>query len=212
MIKINKIMSGIIEENCYIVYDSETLKSVIVDPGEDGDKIIKEIEKNGFIPELLVNTHGHYDHISSDEQIRSKYKTPLAIHKNDAEMLSEPNRNGSAMFGNPVSVRKPEMLLEDGQKVSLSFTKFKVIHTPGHTKGGICLLFDGFIITGDTLFAGTIGRTDFPGGSFDEIMQSIEKIKIFDPSTVIYPGHGSRTTLANELRHNPYLNGNYDRY
>ncbi|MCL2144207.1 MAG: MBL fold metallo-hydrolase [Endomicrobia bacterium] len=205
MIKTDKIISGQIEANCYIVYDIGTLKALIVDPGEDGDKVISEIEKKGLKPEMLVNTHGHYDHIFSDEQIREKYKIPLAAHKYEIQMLADPYGNASAIFGNPESVRTPEIQLEDNQEVELSFAKFKVIHTPGHTKGGICLLFDGFLITGDTLFAGTIGRTDFPGGSFDELMNSLEKIKRLDPSTVIYPGHGSRTTLANELRHNPYM-------
>lgn len=212
MIKIKKIISGRIEANCYIVYDSDTMKAVIVDPGEDADKVIGEIENGGFKPELLVNTHGHYDHVLSDEQIRLKFNIPLAAHKDEINMLADPDRNGSSMFGTAVSVKAPEMPLDDNQEVALSFAKFKVIHTPGHTKGGICLLFDGFLITGDTLFAGTIGRTDFPGGDFDEMMRSLEKIKKLDHSTVLYPGHGSSTTLANELRHNPYLNGNYDRY
>ncbi|MDR1195537.1 MAG: MBL fold metallo-hydrolase [Endomicrobium sp.] len=212
MVKVKKIISGRIESNCYIVYDSDTMKAVIIDPGEDGDKVIGEIEKNGFKPELLVNTHGHYDHILSDEQIRAKYKIPLAAHKYETDMLADPQKNASAMFGEARSVKTPEMQLEDNQEVSVSFSKFKVIHTPGHTKGGICLLFDGFIITGDTLFAGTIGRTDFPGGDFEEMKKSLEKIKKLDPSTIIYPGHGSVTSLANELRHNYYLNGNYDRY
>ncbi|GHT39398.1 hypothetical protein AGMMS49593_10140 [Endomicrobiia bacterium] len=102
-------------------------------------------------------------------------------------------------------MKNPDMLLEDNQKVKLSFASFKVMHTPGHTKGGICLLFDGFLITGDTLFAGTIGRTDFDGGDYEEMTSSLSKIKNLDPSLIIYPGHGSSTTLANELRYNQYL-------
>jgi glyoxylase-like metal-dependent hydrolase (beta-lactamase superfamily II) len=211
MIKVKKIISGRIEANCYIVYEQDTMKAAIIDPGEDGDKIISEIETSGFKPEMLINTHGHYDHVLSDEQIRSKYNIPLAAHKDEISMLADPQRNASAMFGAPKSIKSPEISLEDNQEVELSFAKFKVMHTPGHTKGGICLLFDGFLITGDTLFAGTIGRTDFPGGDFKEIMRSLEKIKKLAPSTIIYPGHGSRTTLGNELRHNPFLNGNYDR-
>ncbi|MDR2426220.1 MAG: MBL fold metallo-hydrolase [Endomicrobium sp.] len=212
MIKVKKIISGRIEANCYIVYDVDSLHALIVDPGEDGDKVVAEIEKNALKPQLLINTHGHYDHILADELIRLKYKIPLAAHKEEASILADPQLNVSALFGNPQSVKTPEMQLEDNQEVSLSFTKFTVIHTPGHTKGGICLLFDDFIITGDILFAGTIGRTDFPGGDFGEIICSLEKIKKLNPSIVIYPGHGSRTTLANELQHNPYLNGTYDKY
>ena len=205
MVKIKKVVSGELGINCYIIYDDETLKALIVDPGEDGDKVIAAIEAERLIPELLINTHGHYDHILSDDKIREKYKIPLAIHKDEVEMISDPQKNASVYFAKPTSVKAPEILLSDGEIVSLSFAKFKVIHTPGHSKGGICLLFDGFLISGDTLFAGTIGRTDFPGGDFGEMENSLKKLAVLDPSTVIYPGHASRTTLANELRHNPYL-------
>ena len=205
MIKVKKIISGRLEVNCYIVYDSCTLNAVIVDPGEDGDKVIRAVEEGGFKPEMLINTHGHYDHILSDEQIRKKFNIPLAAHKDEVVMLSDSFHNASAIFGSPGSVSKPEIILDDNQEIKLSFVSFKVIHTPGHSKGGICLLFDDFIITGDTLFAGTIGRTDFPGGEYQDMMKSIEKIKNLKNSLIIYPGHGSQTTLANELRHNPYL-------
>jgi len=207
MIKIKKIISGPLEVNCYLVYDTQTMHTLIVDPGEDGEHVIKEIESGAFIPEMLVNTHGHYDHILSDELIRKRFSIPLAAHKDELLMLADPKKNGSAFYGIPAAVNAPEIMLEDGQKVELSFVSFTVIHTPGHTKGGICLLFDGFIITGDTLFAGTIGRTDFPYSSYEDMMSSLEKIKRLEPSLEIYPGHGSRTTLANELRHNSFLNG-----
>jgi glyoxylase-like metal-dependent hydrolase (beta-lactamase superfamily II) len=102
-------------------------------------------------------------------------------------------------------VKSPDILLEDNQEIKLSFATFKVLHTPGHTKGSICLLFDGFLITGDTLFAGTVGRTDLDGGSSEEMFVSLSKLKKLNPSLVIYPGHGIETTLANELNYNPYL-------
>jgi glyoxylase-like metal-dependent hydrolase (beta-lactamase superfamily II) len=205
MIKIKKIISGVLEENCYVVYDSESLRAAIIDPGEDGEKVIFEIEKDKLKPELLINTHGHYDHVLSDDQIRFEFKIPLAIHKYESQILADAYGNGSGLIGFTVNVREPEIFLEDNQEVKLSFTTFKVMHTPGHTKGCICLLFDGFLITGDTLFAGTIGRTDFDGGSYEEMLKSLSKIKKLDPSLVIYPGHGSNTTLANEIRYNPYL-------
>lgn len=199
------IISGSLDENCYIVYDSKSLNAAIIDPGEDGDKVILGVKKGGFKPEILINTHGHYDHMLSDDAIRAKFQIPLAIHKDDVRMLSDVYKNGSAMFSTSGIVKNPDMLLEDNQKVKLSFASFKVMHTPGHTKGGICLLFDGFLITGDTLFAGTIGRTDFDGGDYEEMTSSLSKIKNLDPSLIIYPGHGSSTTLANELRYNQYL-------
>ncbi|GHT49058.1 MBL fold metallo-hydrolase [Endomicrobiia bacterium] len=205
MIGVKTIISGSLDENCYIVYDSKSLNAAIIDPGEDGDKVILGVKKGGFKPEILINTHGHYDHMLSDDAIRAKFQIPLAIHKDDVCMLSDVYKNGSAMFSTSGIVKNPDMLLEDNQKVKLSFAAFKVMHTPGHTKGGICLLFDGFLITGDTLFAGTIGRTDFDGGDYEEMASSLSKIKNLDPSLIIYPGHGSSTTLANELRYNQYL-------
>jgi len=205
MIRVKKIISGILKENCYVVYDCESLQAVIIDPGEDGEEVIYEIEKDKLKPEMLVNTHGHYDHVASDDQIRSEFKIPLAVHKYELEMLADSCKNASNLFGFPKTVKEPEIVLEDYQKVKLSFTTFKVVHTPGHTKGSICLLFKDFLITGDTLFAGTIGRTDLVGGDYEKILDSLSKIKKLDSRLIIYPGHGSRSTLANELRHNPYL-------
>jgi len=206
MVKIKKVISGVLAVNCYLIYCDETKKTLIVDPGEDGDKIIAEIEKENLQPEMLVNTHGHFDHIMSDGQIRKRFNIPLAVSKDDASMISSSFYNGSdAFFGEEISIETPEILLYDNQTVELSFAKFKVIHTPGHSEGGICLLFDGFIITGDTLFAGTIGRTDFPNGDHEKMLASLAKLKKLNPQTVVYPGHGSITTIANELRHNPYL-------
>ncbi|GHT52218.1 MBL fold metallo-hydrolase [Endomicrobiia bacterium] len=205
MIEVKTIISGSLDENCYVVYDSKSLNAAIIDPGEDGDKVIVGIKKGGLKPEILINTHGHYDHVISDDAVRAEFQIPLAIHRDDVHMLSDVYKNGSAMFGTSGIVKNHDMLLEDNQKVKLSFTSFKVIHTPGHTKGGICLLFDGFLITGDTLFAGTIGRTDLDGGDYEEMASSLSKIKNLDPSLIIYPGHGSSTTLANELRYNQYL-------
>ncbi|MDR1941458.1 MAG: MBL fold metallo-hydrolase [Endomicrobium sp.] len=206
MVKVKKIISGDLQVNCYLVYDVDSKKALIADPGQDGAKVIAEIEKDGLIPEILVNTHGHFDHILSDELVRRHFNIPLGAHKDDAPMLSDPYENGSySFFREPVSIKDPEIFFEDAMKVKLSFTEFEVIHTPGHTRGGICLLFDGFILTGDTLFAGTIGRTDFPDSDHAQMLKSLEKIKRLSPSLTVYPGHGSITTIANELRHNPFL-------
>jgi len=205
MVKVKRIISGPIEVNCYIVYDSGSSRCIIIDPGEDGQKVISAVDAGAFKPELLINTHGHYDHILSDDEIRERYNIPLAVGKDEADMISNPVKNGSALFSNPVSVKVPEILLSDNEEFQCSFTKFKVLRSPGHTEGGICLLFDEFIMTGDTLFAGTVGRTDLPGGNYGELLKSLDKIKRLDSALVIYPGHGPHTTIANELRHNPYL-------
>ncbi|MDR0956381.1 MAG: MBL fold metallo-hydrolase [Endomicrobium sp.] len=201
MIKVKRIVSGFLRSNCYVVYDSENLHAAIIDPGEDDEELISEIEKNKFKPEILINTHGHYDHIYTDEQIRSKFKIPLALHRDEVSMVC----GNSKKLKSTVIVKEPDILLEDNQEIKLSFTIFKVIHTPGHTKGSICLLFDGFLITGDTLFAGTVGRTDLEGGNSEMLPQSLNKLKKLDPSIVIYPGHGNVTTLKSELRNNVWM-------
>jgi glyoxylase-like metal-dependent hydrolase (beta-lactamase superfamily II) len=205
MIKVKKIKTGIIEENCYLVYDTDTKCVAIIDPGEGIDQIIDVINEQNLKPEIIINTHGHYDHISDDNKIRLKYKIPLAIHKDEVEMITDSKKNASFIWGESLVVKSPEILLEDSQNVKLSFTTFKVLGTPGHSKGSICLLCEVYLFTGDTLFAGAIGRTDLWGGNNETILQSLEKLKKLDPSITICPGHGSTTTLANEFKHNPFL-------
>jgi glyoxylase-like metal-dependent hydrolase (beta-lactamase superfamily II) len=205
MVKVKKVKTGIIGENCYIVYDSDTKRAAIIDPGEDPDEISNTIDSENLKPDIVINTHGHYDHIAGDDKIRLRYRIPLAVHKNDAEMLADPQKNGSLIWGISVTVKEPEILLEDNQEIKQSFINFKVLSTPGHSKGSICLLFDSYLFTGDTLFAGTAGRTDLFGGNMEEFLISLEKIKKLDPSTIVYPGHESITTIANELKHNPFF-------
>jgi glyoxylase-like metal-dependent hydrolase (beta-lactamase superfamily II) len=206
MIKVKKVRTGAIDENCYLVYNADTKYAAIIDPGENANQIINVIESENLKPEILINTHGHYDHVIADDKIRLKYKVPLAVHKDDAEMLTDSEKNYSFISsGIPVSIKEPEILLEDNQDVKLSFITFKVLSTPGHSKGSICLLFGSYLFTGDTLFAGAIGRTDLWGGNSEELLKSLEKLKNLDPYITVCPGHGSMTTIANELRHNPFL-------
>jgi glyoxylase-like metal-dependent hydrolase (beta-lactamase superfamily II) len=205
MIKVKKFKIGIIDQNCYLAYGQDTKRAAIIDPGEDPDKIINVIDSENLTPEIIINTHGHYDHVSGDDKIRLKYKIPLAIHKDEVEMIADPKKNASFIFGESLVVKAPEILLEDNQDIKLSFTTFKVLSTPGHSKGSICLLCEAYLFTGDTLFAGTIGRTDLWGGNNETILQSLRKLKSLDSSITVCPGHGSMTTLANELKHNPFL-------
>lgn len=205
MIKVKKIKSEVIEENCYAVYDTDTRYAAIIDPGVTADPVINAVESENLKPEMVINTHGHYDHVLSDDVIRLKYNIPLAVHKDDAEMLADSEKNMSLLWGMPASIKNPEILLEDNQKVELSFTAFKVLSTPGHSRGSVCLLFGSYLFTGDTLFAGAIGRSDLYGANFEDFIKSLKKLKSLDPSIIICPGHGSMSTLANEIRHNPFL-------
>jgi glyoxylase-like metal-dependent hydrolase (beta-lactamase superfamily II) len=193
MIKIKNIISGILKTNCYVIYDDVTLDTIVIDPGEDGYKIINEINKYNFHVIMIINTHSHLDHSQSNDILCKQFSVPLAIYKDELDLLS--------LFNS----KKPEILLSDNQIMKLSHNSFLVLHTPGHTKGSICLLFDKFIITGDTLFAGTIGRTDLPSGNYNDMLRSIAKIKNLPNNILIYPGHGKQTTLQYELLHNSYL-------
>jgi glyoxylase-like metal-dependent hydrolase (beta-lactamase superfamily II) len=173
------------------VYDDITLDAIVIDPGEDGYKVINIIDKNMFKVIMLINTHSHLDHSQSNNILRKQFNIPLAIHKYEVDFLC--------------SNLKPEILLYDQQIMNLSNNSFMIMHTPGHTKGSICLLFEKFLFTGDTLFAGTIGRTDLPTGNANDMLGSLAKIKRLKQSLIIYPGHGRSTMLQYEILHNPYL-------
>jgi glyoxylase-like metal-dependent hydrolase (beta-lactamase superfamily II) len=205
MIQITGVVSGNLQVNCYIVYDVNLKKAIIIDPGEQAQKVINKIETLNLQPELLINTHGHFDHIFSDDIIREKYNIPLAIFKDDVEMLSDSNLNLSQYMDNPITIKQADIIFDKEEVKETSFGKYKVIHTPGHSKGSICILTDDILFSGDTVFKYSIGRTDLPGGNYNELMQSLEKIKKLPKNIIIYPGHGPVTTLKEELENNPYF-------
>lgn len=206
MIKTEFILSGEFQENCYIVYDDSSKKAIIIDPGQDGKKVIDKIEKLNLKPELLINTHGHFDHTYSDDIIRQKYNIPLAIHKDDTDMLSDANKNFSTIVGDPIIINKADIVFDKEEIKETSFCKYSVICTPGHSKGSVCILIDNLLFAGDTVFKNSIGRTDLYGGNYDELILSLQKIKKLSPDTIIYPGHGPITTLKEELKNNMYFN------
>ena len=205
MIKTEFISSGEFQVNCYIVYDETSKKAIIIDPGQDGKKIISKVEKLNLKPELLINTHGHFDHTYSDDIIRKKYNIPLAIHKDDTEMLSDANKNFSTILGSPVTIKKADIIFDKEETKETSFCKYSVIYTPGHSKGSVCILIDNILFAGDTVFKNSIGRTDLYGGNENELISSLQKIKKLSKNTIICPGHGAFTTLEEELENNPYF-------
>lgn len=198
---------GIYGANCYIVGSEETHEAAIIDPGAEFNKIDNKLSELGLTAKLIILTHYHGDHIGAVEDFINKYKTKVYIHKEDAEALNNSSMNLSkTMFGKDISI-KADVELEDKDEISLGELKFEIIHTPGHTKGGICIKVGNIMLTGDTLFNNSIGRTDFAGGSFEEIIKSIkEKIFKFDDDTIIYPGHMSPSTIKNEKQFNPFVN------
>ncbi|OGS21393.1 MAG: hypothetical protein A2252_05425 [Elusimicrobia bacterium RIFOXYA2_FULL_39_19] len=204
--RIKTIVVGPIQTNCYLLVCEKTKKCLIIDPGDEPRSIINEITKINLQPAGIINTHGHYDHIGANQPLKDKYKIPVSIHEKDASALTNPEESLSFFTGITSIGTAPEKILHDGDEIDFCSNKLKVIHTPGHTPGSICVVSDGFIFTGDTLFCQSIGRVDLPGGCEEQIMNSLEKLKKLPKELIIYPGHENACTLAGEFAHNPYLN------
>ncbi|MFA5858317.1 MAG: MBL fold metallo-hydrolase [Elusimicrobiota bacterium] len=183
---------GSLATNCYILSDDSTRKCVIIDPGDESKRIIKKLKELGLVVEYIINTHGHPDHIFGDNDVKEFTSAKILAHKNDATMLE-------------LIDIKIDRFLEEDDVVETGKIKLKVIHTPGHTPGGICLLYDDILFTGDTLFCGTVGRTDLPGGSEEQIISSVKnKLMILPGKVKILPGHEDACTIEGEKLHNPY--------
>ena len=208
MAEIIAIPVGALEVNCYIVWDRATLEGVIIDPGADAGEIEAAVKENGVKVRCVLNTHGHFDHVGADAAMKAAFGAPVAIHPDDAPLMADAHEHGIFFGVETPKQAAPDILLEDGQSMEFGPLKFKVIHTPGHTRGGVCLYLEGAkaLFTGDTLFAGSVGRTDFEGGSMDELMSSISrKLLSLDDKVMVLPGHGPSSTIGEERRTNPYL-------
>ncbi|MEA5003963.1 MAG: MBL fold metallo-hydrolase [Christensenella sp.] len=194
-------------ENCYIVRADGADEAVVIDPGEGAQEIIRQLDKLGLGVSHILLTHGHADHIAATDELRDKYGAKVAIHEKDADMLGIPSRNLSAFLGRECKLAPADILLPDGDTIDAAGLSFRVLHTPGHTRGGVCYLVDDVIFSGDTLFAGSIGRTDFPGSDWNEMAQSLALLKGMERDYAVYPGHGEATTLEREKHSNPFMQG-----
>ncbi len=202
------ITVGAYQENCYLYACPETLEAVIIDPGDEAPRILERIQKLAFIPRYIINTHGHIDHICAIDEISTVYPVPLAIHPEDVYLYTDELSARSHGRVPPLVKRRPDLLLQDGDTISFGTLTLEVVHTPGHTPGGVCLLSRPYcIFSGDTLFRRSIGRTDFPGGNYAQIVASIrEKLYALDEELVVFPGHGDPTTIIEEKYENPFIN------
>lgn len=207
--KIKALVVGPIMENCYILYDEQTLEGIIVDPGDEATSILNVVDNLKLHIKYIVNTHGHADHIGANKELGLALKAKLSIHADDACMLTDPHLNLSenGYMGRPIIISQPaDIILHEGDIISFGNCNLKVIHTPGHTPGGICLVGEGVVMSGDSLFAGSIGRTDFPTGSMTDLISNLKaKILTLDENLTVFPGHGGATTIAYEKQINPYL-------
>ncbi len=197
---------GLLQSNCYLLFDEESRQTAVIDPGDEGDNIIQTIKDNNLQPILIINTHGHGDHIGANQFIKRTFNIPLAIHKDDAIMLKDANENLSGLFGPPILSPGADRLLEDNEEIEFGGQTIKVLHTPGHSPGGCSLLIENHLFSGDALFKMSIGRTDFPKASHERLMRGIiDKILSLPEETIVYPGHGPTTTVGEEKRNNPFI-------
>lgn len=204
---VKRIPAGIYAANCYVLYSENEKEGIVVDPGGDVDDIVKFIVENNIDIKHIVLTHGHGDHIGGVMDLKNKLNVDLLIHEADADMLKDANMNLSNIMAIGSVEITPDRFLNDGDVLEFGEVKLSVIHTPGHTLGGICLLSGDKLITGDTLFKGSVGRTDLQGGNYETIINSIkEKLLVLPGNTRVYPGHGPDSTIEYERNHNQFLN------
>ena len=192
--------------NTWLLWDDNSKDALLVDPAAASSDLLKHIRDLQLSVKYIVNTHGHGDHIGGNAFFRKELGAQVLIHSADAQLLTDNRRNFSEYMGIPLNCGKADILAEDGQLLTLGKEEVRVIHTPGHTPGGICLLAGNFLISGDTLFEQSIGRTDFPGGNHAQIIASIKnKLFVLPDETVVYPGHGPRTSIGLEKKHKPVV-------
>jgi glyoxylase-like metal-dependent hydrolase (beta-lactamase superfamily II) len=199
--EIKKIVTGVYQANCYVIMDNNTNEAIVLDPGGNVDDIVRVIDSLKAKVKYILLTHGHSDHTSGVAELKSITKAVVCISKKDDDLITK----GAELFG-PLIEGGADKLLKDGDIITISNLKIKCIDTPGHSPGGMSFLINNCAFTGDTLFEGSIGRTDLTGGNFNAIINSIKsKLLCLDGETIVYPGHGSYTTIGNEKLYNSFL-------
>ncbi len=203
---IEKLELGPFTSNCYIVGDEANKEGIVIDPGAEANTILQKVEDLGLEVKLIVLTHSHMDHVGALKEIKEATDAEVAIHTDDAKSLQARNPLGAVFRLSLQAPPPPDRLLKGGDSIDIGDLHFLVLHTPGHTPGGICLLGEEVVFTGDTLFNFGIGRFDMPGGSGSQLMNSIHtKLMVLPDNTVVYPGHGPNTTIGTEREWNPFL-------
>ena len=199
---------GPLAENTYIVGHVASGTAVVIDPGDEADEILGQLAGRGWVLDKILLTHGHFDHVGAVAALKERTGASVHIHPDDVEQMRTAGRQG-AMFGLHVPAPPPpDVLVREGDTVSLGDVAFRVLHTPGHTPGHVTYLCGDLAFVGDLIFEGSIGRTDLPGGSLDELLRAVrEKIFTLPGETILFPGHGPATTVGDEMRGNPFFTG-----
>jgi glyoxylase-like metal-dependent hydrolase (beta-lactamase superfamily II) len=201
------ITVGMLQENCYLYACPQTREAVIIDPGDEAERILNTIRDLQLLPRYIINTHGHFDHICALDAVSEVYPIPLAIHPADVPMYTD--KHIAAFVGRtaPLVKRKPDILLKEGDCITIGTLTLEVLHTPGHSPGSVCLLSQPHcVFSGDTLFYRSIGRSDLPGGDYAQLITSIrEKLYTLEDDLAVFPGHGEPTTIIEEKHENPFV-------
>jgi len=203
---IKTITVSLFATNCYLVASEKTRRGVVIDPGDEVEAIIRTAQNEGMIIEKIINTHGHIDHTAGVKEMQERLGIPFYIHEADTSYLQTIQQQAEFYGMKTLGVPKADGYLSEGDCIEFDEVSLKVIHTPGHSPGGVCFLGEKDIFAGDTIFAGSIGRTDLPGGNYDELIHSIRtKLLTLDEDTAVYSGHGPSTTIGIEKQTNPFL-------
>ncbi len=206
LLQIYRLQLGFLQTNCYIVVNDQTKKGIVIDPAEDGDYIVRFIHDHHFEVNQILLTHGHFDHVGGIGPIKKEFNAKVWIHEKDAPMLEDPAKNLSFFIEGGGLSQRSDGFLKEGQSIEFGTSRLDVLHTPGHTPGGVSFVGDHFVFVGDTLFRNSVGRSDFPYASETQLAESIQK-KLFalNDDFVVYPGHGPETTIGREKRSNPFV-------
>ncbi len=208
--KIQSYVLGIVSTNCYIVSNENTKEAIIFDPADQASVITDLLKEQDLHPVAILLTHGHFDHIMAADEVANYYHIPVIAGEAEKELLADPDLNGGYMIRKNITL-KADQLIQDKDQITLAGLKIQMIHTPGHTAGGMCYYFDKekILISGDTLFLESVGRTDLPTGNAKTLIESIkQKLMVLPDDVMVCPGHGDRTTIGYERTHNPYVGDN----
>lgn len=199
---VKRLAVGPLEANCFIIGDEASGKGMVIDPGDEPDRILELVTADALSLEYIICTHAHFDHVGALPDIRSQTGAKIVLHR-DEQDIYQGARDMAAFWGYDLApLPEPDILVEDGDEIRLGSLSFRVLHTPGHSPGGICLFGAGVVITGDTLFAGAVGRTDFHGGDMDKLKKSFQRLMSLPPDTEILAGHGPNSTIGRERSEN----------